>query len=135
MPQKHMFDFRQINTSLCIRFINLSVLDVDWLITWPIDMLSTRNKRSEFSNWLYHKMRATTCTTGKLPKKVRSISIDFLLLFSKCIKGLSCSLIWLFNKFSGRTIQQALKQYLSPLLSYFHFLVSLVNSYLELLLI
>lgn len=81
---KAYFDFRHINTSLWFRFINLSVLDVDWFITWPIDMLATRNKRFEFANWLYHKMRATT--TGKISKKVRSIYIEFLLLFNKYIK-------------------------------------------------
>lgn len=115
---KAYFDFRHINTSLWFRFINLSVLDVDWFITWPIDMLATRNKRFEFANWLYHKMRATT--TGKISKKVRSIYIEFLLLFNKYIKGLSCPLM---------IIQYVFRQNNStgtdtvpfPLLSYFHF--------------
>lgn len=110
-----MFEFRQINTSFWIRFITITDFDVDWLITRTTDMLSIRNKRLEFAYWLCHKIRAIA--TVNISKKVRSIFIDFLLLFSKCIKGQACPL---FNTFSGRTIQQVLKQYISLLLSLFH---------------
>lgn len=34
-----IFDLRQINTSLRIRFITLSDLAVDWLITWTTEIL------------------------------------------------------------------------------------------------
>lgn len=66
-----MFDFRQINMSLRIRFIILSDLGVDWLITWTNYILSIWNKSLEFANWLCRNIRATT--TGKGSRKVISL--------------------------------------------------------------
>lgn len=70
------------NTSLWIRFINLSDLDADWLINCCQYEIKDSSLQIRFAiKW------------GQLPLWKFPRRSDRFILFSKCIKGLSCSLI------------------------------------------